>query len=140
MSYLRVNPFDITPGTAFEAFRAGTRNPMIPQAHYRPSAAGPRMLAGTDGLGGHKYWSTDRPGPMLQGMGDALQELLAAGQPAINQASGLVLNAMWPSLQAKLDEQLRPIKIFIGVTAVAAVASASFSFLVWQKQMKPLGY
>jgi len=141
MSYFRKNNngFDITPGTAFEAFQAGTRSPMIPQAFYQPAAAGPRSLVG---LGAHQYWAPLRGRKIpLRGMGDAmsdaLQTILATGQPAINQASGIVLNAMWPALQAKLDEQLKPIKYFMGATAVAASVAAIFAFLTWNKSSSP---
>lgn len=132
MSYFRKSAFDVTPGTAFEAFRAGTASPMLPQAMYRPQAAGPKFLAG---LGEHQYWAPLRQRRLpLQGLGDPLQDVLAAIDPSLRAGAGLVLNAMWPALQAKMDEQLRPLKIFMGITAVAAAAGAAFSFLVWNRQ------
>lgn len=132
MSYFKKPAFDITPGTAIEAYVPGTRNPMAPQPMYRSAAAGPKTLAG---LGAHFYAAPFRPRRvMLQGLGaDPVQDLLTLGQPALNQAAGLVVNAMWPTLQARMDEQLKPLKVYMGVTAVAAIAGAAFGFLVWQK-------
>jgi len=111
---------------------------MIPQAYYQPAAAGPRYLAG---LGAHQYYAPLRQRKIpLRGFGDesadmssALQSLLAAGQPVVNQAAGLVLDAMWPTLQSHLDTTLTPLKYFMGATAVAAVAAAAFAFLSWNK-------
>lgn len=132
MSYHRKSPFDLTPGTAYEAFDRNVSNPMIPQSAYRPRAAGPAHLTG---LGAHVYMAPLRQQRFnLQGLGgDPIQDILALGQQPLNQAAGLVLNAMWPSLQAKMDETLRPLKIFMGVSAAAAITGAVFSFLNWNK-------
>jgi hypothetical protein len=137
MSYFRKSAFDITSGTAFEAYRAGSRNPMAPQAMYRPAAAGPANLTG---LGAHMYGFSPRPKRLpVQGLGEPIQDLLTLGQPALNQAAGLVVNAMWPTLQARMDEQLKPLKMFMGVTAAASLAAAVFGFLVWNKSSSGAG-
>jgi hypothetical protein len=66
--------------------------------------------------------------------GDPVQDLLTLGQPALNSAAGLVVNAMWPTLQARMDEQLNPLKVFMGVTAAASIAAAVLGFLVYNSQ------
>lgn len=133
MSFHRASAFDITPGTAFEAFVAGTANPSIPQAMYRPRAAGPAHLTG---LGAHVYMAPLRQQKLnLRGFGeDPGASLMNLGAPAIQQAAQIAINAMWPTLQAKLDEQFKGMKVLVMVTAGAAAAAAALSYLTWSKQ------
>ena len=133
MSYERKSAFDITPGTAYEAYEAGTRNPMLPQANYRPRAAGPQYLTG---LGGHSYMAQLRQMRQpLRGMGDAtIQDILnSATGAAAAQAAPIIFNAMWPAMKVKLDEQFKPLTTTMTVMAAAAVAGGVFSFLAWYK-------
>lgn len=133
MSYHHKSAFDKTPGTAYEAFDMSVRNPMIPNAAgYRPRAAGPSHLTG---LGAHMYMAPLRQQRFnLQGLGaDPVETLLGAAQGPLNSAVGLVFNAMWPMLQSKLDASLKPMQMFMGVSAVASIAGAVFAFLNWNK-------
>ena len=128
MSYFKKSPFDVTPGTAFEAFQAGTRSPMLPQAYYNPAGAGPASLTG---LGAHVYYAEQRtPRIPFRGLGDPITDML--GQ-ATSQGAVMLVEAMWPPMQARLQEEFKPLKLALGAIAVASVASATFAFLAWRK-------
>jgi hypothetical protein len=132
MSYERANVLDKTPGLAFEAFIPGTRNPMIPQAMYRPSAAGPRSLVGLEGLGAHSYYAPLRQmRTPLQGLGaDPITELLGT---SLDKALEMVILRSAPFIQTQVKPMIQPIQILMGITAFASVVGAGFAFLAWKK-------
>lgn len=133
MSYVKTPAFQITPGHAFEAFVPGTRSPMLPQALYRPGAAGPRSLVGLDG---HQYYAPLRQMRLpLRGLGeDLFAQMLTGAQPQINTAVAAVLNSAWPQIEARMQPTLRPIKIMLGLGLAASVVAAIFSVLSYKQR------
>lgn len=128
MSYEKAHVLDKTPGLAFEAFIPGTNNPMIPQAMYRPRAAGPRSLIG---FGSHSYYAPLRQMRLpLQGLGaDPITDLLGG---TLDSALQMVIVRSAPFIQAQVKPMIQPLEILMGVTAFASVAAAAFAFLNWK--------
>lgn len=133
MSFFEKSAFDVTPGTAYEAFWKGNRSPMLPQDYYRQRAAGPANLAG---LGEHRYYAPLRQMRQpLQGFGESSPVELVQG--LLSQGMNSAVDAMWPALQARMTPMFQPVQIGVYVCAIGAVAAAVFSFLVWNKQSTP---
>lgn len=128
MTFYSADPFTPSPGTAFKAFNAGDRNPMLPQDTYRPQAAGPAYLAG---LGKHSYYAPLRQMRLpLRGFGDPLSDLLGSGFDTALQT--VVVRAM-PIVHRELKPTIMPFQVMAGLTLALAGASAVFAFLTWNK-------
>ena len=134
MSYFQKNPLDITPGIAYEAFNYLKGNPMIPQAAYRPEAAGPASLTG---FGSHHYVAQLRQQkpPYFQGYGDVATDvattITSVGGDALTGAINAVIDSAWPHMEAKIAVDLAPIKVTGTITAVAALTAAVFGALLY---------
>ena len=105
---------------------------MIPQAMYRPRAAGPRHLSG---LGSHHYFAPLRQMRLpLQGLGDPITDLVGG---TLDNALQIVITRSAPMIQAQVQPMIKPLEIMLGVGMIASIAAAAFSFLQWKKTTSP---
>ena len=120
-----------TPGLAFEAFDRRYANPMMAQQAYRPEAAGPEFLS-TDGLG-RVYMQQERSrNPQgLRGLGDDISSILSGNVQGVIQDA---IVASWPTIQAKLDAEMKPLKYMLGAILVISLAGATFAYLASSKK------
>jgi hypothetical protein len=128
MSFFQSQAFTPTPGTAYENFRNGVPNPMIPQDMYRPAAAGPAYLAG---LSGHRYYAPLRQMRLpLQGLGDPISDLLGG---SLDKVIETVIVRSMPIVHREIKPTLLPLQVVGVATLVASVAAAGFAFAAWRK-------
>ena len=100
---------------------------MIPQAMYRPAAAGPAYLAG---LGGHQYYAPLRQMRLpLQGLGsDPLTDLFGGG---LDKAIEAVIVRSMPIVHEQLKPTILPMQIMAVATLGLSAAAATMATLAW---------
>jgi hypothetical protein len=132
MTYFSHPGIEPSPGLAYEAYKYDEHSPMFYHAPFKPQAAGPAFLS-MDGV--RSAWAAGPEVPSnLRGIGEDPTGLVSQFvEPELDRVVQGAIDRNWPTLEGKLNESLKSVKVILAGIAVVSGIAAAYSYMSYKK-------